>query len=95
VHGKDTSFNKESLALNGLLDHRWPKDPKDMPWHFSVPGHGHDLNWWTSLVERLNGSRAKVISIEHEDPFVSPKEGIPEAAKFLAQAIEIAAKTTV
>jgi hypothetical protein len=47
------------------------------------------------LVERLNGSRAKVISIEHEDPFVSPKVGVPEAAKFLAQAIEIAAKTRV
>lgn len=95
VHGKDTSFNKESLALNGLLDHRWPKDPKDMPWNFSVPGHGHDLNWWTGLVERLNGSRAKVISIEHEDPFVSPKVGVPEAAKFLAQAIDIAAKASV
>ena len=37
----------------------------------------------------------KVISIEHEDPFVSPKVGVPEAAKFLAQAIEIVAKASV
>ena len=90
VHGKDTSFNKEKLGLNGLLDHRWPKDPKEMPWNFSVPGNGHDLSWWTEFIRSLSGSKAEVISIEHEDPFVPAKEGVPAAAKFLKQAIELA-----
>jgi sugar phosphate isomerase/epimerase len=88
VHGKDTSFNSQAMALNGLLDHRWPKTPEDMPWNFSVPGRGHNFDWWVGLVKRLQGSQAKVISIEHEDPFVLPTVGVPEAAKFLARAIK-------
>lgn len=95
VHGKDTSFNKEKLALNGLLDHRWPKDPSEMPWNFSVPGDGHDLNWWTEFVRSLEGSKAKVISIEHEDPFVPAKLGVPRAAKFLKEAIDLSEKVSV
>jgi sugar phosphate isomerase/epimerase len=59
-----------------------------MPWTFSVPGRGHDLEWWTELLTRTRGSRATVISIEHEDPFVSPQVGVPEAAKLLRQAID-------
>jgi sugar phosphate isomerase/epimerase len=92
VHGKDTSFNAEHLALNGVLDHRWPSSPELMPWNFSVPGRGHDLAWWTGLVERLVASPAHVISIEHEDPFVSASVGVPEAARFLHDAIAAARK---
>ena len=44
IHGKDTSFNEQNLALNGLLDHRWPSSPESMPWNFAVPGRGHDLD---------------------------------------------------
>lgn len=87
VHGKDTSFNKEKLGLNGLLDHRWPKTPEEMPWNFSVPGDGHDLAWWTEFIKCLEGSMAKVISIEHEDPFLPASIGVPAAAKFLTKAI--------
>jgi len=87
VHGKDTSFNADGMALNGLLDHRWPSQPEQMPWNFSVPGRGHDQAWWTGLVERLAGSPARVISIEHEDPFVPAAVGVPEAARVLATAI--------
>lgn len=88
VHGKDTTFNKEALALNGLLDHRWPKSPELMPWNFSVPGAGHDQSWWDRFVELLDGSQAKVISIEHEDPFVPATQGVPEAADVLQSAID-------
>jgi sugar phosphate isomerase/epimerase len=87
VHGKDTSFNNEGLALNGLLDHRWPTPPDQMPWNFSVPGRGHDLDWWVGFVRRLAGSPARVVSIEHEDPFVPASLGVPEAARLLQAAI--------
>ena len=87
VHGKDTSFNEEGLALNGLLDHRWPTLPEQMPWNFSVPGRGHDLSWWVGLVRRLSGSPARVVSIEHEDPFVPAAVGVPEAARLLREVI--------
>jgi sugar phosphate isomerase/epimerase len=87
VHGKDTSFDEENLGLNGMLDHRWPNPPEQMPWNFSVPGRGHDLAWWTGLVQRLAGSPARVVSIEHEDPFVPAEVGVPEAARLLKAAI--------
>jgi sugar phosphate isomerase/epimerase len=87
VHGKDTSFNEENLALNGILDHRWPAPPELMPWNFSVSGRGHDLSWWTGLLSRLRGSPARVVSIEHEDPFVPATVGVPEAARLLREAI--------
>jgi sugar phosphate isomerase/epimerase len=91
AHGKDTVFHAENLALNGLLDARWPEPADQMPWTFAVPGRGHDLGWWTQLVRELTGSHARVISIEHEDPFVSATEGVPEAARLLRAAIDAAA----
>jgi sugar phosphate isomerase/epimerase len=61
-----------------------------MPWTFAVPGRGHDLAWWTGLVRALAGSRARVVSIEHEDPFVPAETGVPEAARVLRAAIDAA-----
>jgi sugar phosphate isomerase/epimerase len=90
AHGKDTVFHSGSLALNGLLDRRWPNPADQMPWTFAVPGRGHDLAWWTGLVRAMAGSCARVISIEHEDPFVPAEEGVPEAARLLRAAIDAA-----
>jgi sugar phosphate isomerase/epimerase len=90
VHGKDTVFHEEQLALNGLLDRRWPEPAAEMPWTFAVPGRGHDLGWWAGLVRALDGSQAQVISIEHEDPFVPATTGVPEAARLLSAAIDAA-----
>jgi sugar phosphate isomerase/epimerase len=91
AHGKDTVFHAENLALNGLLDARWPVPPEQMPWTFAVPGSGHDLDWWTGLVNALAGSSCQVISIEHEDPFIPAEVGVPEAADLLRAAIDAAA----
>ena len=88
AHGKDTVFHADSLALNGLLDRRWPNPAEQMPWTFAVPGRGHDLTWWTGLVRAMAGSSATVISIEHEDPFVPAEDGVPEAARLLRAAID-------
>ena len=62
----------------------------EMPWTFAVPGRGHDLAWWTGLIRALGGSAARVISIEHEDPFVPATTGVPEAARLLRAAIDAA-----
>ena len=92
AHGKDTVFHADNLALNGLLDARWPQPADKMPWTFAVPGRGHGLDWWTELIATMSGSHATVISIEHEDPFVPATTGVPEAAKLLRQAIDGAAR---
>ncbi len=90
AHGKDTVLHPDSLALNGLLDRRWPEPAAEMPWTFAVPGRGHPLDWWAGLIQALSGSQVQVISIEHEDPFVPAETGVPEAARLLRAAIDTA-----
>jgi sugar phosphate isomerase/epimerase len=87
-HAKDTIFHADNLGLNGLLDRRWPMPAEEMPWTFAIPGRGHDIAWWTSLIAALKGSPVQMFSIEHEDPFVAPEVGIPEAARLLRAALD-------
>src|SRR5437868_4382285 len=76
---------KDAVAPYWLLDRRWPRPPEEMPWNFGVVGRGHDPAWWRSFAAALTRStRVHTIAVEHEDPFVPPEEGIPEAAKVLA-----------
>jgi sugar phosphate isomerase/epimerase len=89
AHGKDVVFQPEKLALNGLLDRRWPLPPEEMPWNFATVGHGHDAAWWRGLLNDLrDADRVRTISIEHEDPFVAPEIGIREAAQLLSAALK-------
>ena len=75
------------MDLNGLLDRRWPRDPQTLPWNFAVVGRGHDAAWWKDFMAALQReSPVHTIAIEHEDPFVAPEQGIPEAADLLASA---------
>ena len=89
VHGKDTVFYPRNVALNGVLDRRWPQPAEEMPWTFAVPGRGHDQAWWAGLLGRLAASPVRWVSIEHEDPFVTAAEGVPEAAVLLDGALEV------
>jgi sugar phosphate isomerase/epimerase len=84
-HGKDVSFAKDKLAVNGLLDRRWPRPPEEMPWNFAVVGRGKDPAWWEGFVRQLVATGGvNTIAIEHEDPFVPPEEGVAEAAAVLS-----------
>jgi sugar phosphate isomerase/epimerase len=83
-HGKDVAFQPARLAVNGLLDRRWPRPAAEMPWNFAVVGRGRPASWWQDFVGALAAAeRVRAIAIEHEDPFVSAEEGIPEAAAVL------------
>jgi sugar phosphate isomerase/epimerase len=87
-HGKDVVFSPQRLAVNGLLDHRWPRPPDEMPWNFAVVGRGKDQAWWNRFAHELVArGRAHTIAIEHEDPFVTPEAGIGEAAAVLSTAL--------
>ena len=86
AHGKDVLFQAGHLALNGLLDNRWPKPAEEMPWNFATVGRGKDAAWWQTFVADLAVTgKVKTIAIEHEDPFVEPHAGIIEAARLLAK----------
>ena len=87
-HGKDVVFNPGNLAVNGLLDRRWPRPSEAMPWNFAVVGRGRDQSWWEAFVAAIRlESRVHTFAIEHEDPFVPAEEGIKEAAAVLLQAL--------
>ena len=87
AHAKDVVFNRDELALNGLLDHRWsPTDP-DAPWTFAVVGRGHDGRWWRTFLDLLAARGVPSISIEYEDPSVPLERGVADAARVLAGAV--------
>lgn len=91
-HGKDVVFDARNLALNGLLDPRWPRPATEMPWNFAVVGRGRDRVWWTRFVRKLlEVGRVNSLSIEHEDPTVPPEEGVPAAAAVLLEAVRASA----
>jgi sugar phosphate isomerase/epimerase len=85
VHGKDTILHSDRLAMNGVLDNRWPNPPDAMPWNFATVGRGHDAGWWARFVGALRDQAfAGTISIEYEDPFVAAEESIVESARLLS-----------
>jgi sugar phosphate isomerase/epimerase len=90
AHAKDVRFDAGELALNGLLDSRWPGDPERTPWDFAAVGHGvHDGSWWAEFASALAASTsAPFLSVEHEDRLVAPEAGIARSAEVLAPAVE-------
>ena len=87
-HAKDVVFSAEHLALNGLLDRRWPRPPGEMPWNFAVIGRGRQPEWWHAFVaEVVSLGSVHTLAIEHEDPFVDAEDGIVDAAALLARSL--------
>jgi sugar phosphate isomerase/epimerase len=86
AHAKDVVFNRDALALNGLLDHRWTARDAGAPWTFAAAGRGHNPQWWRSFLEALGRCGVETISIEHEDPLLSPFESVASAANALVEA---------
>jgi sugar phosphate isomerase/epimerase len=76
-HGKDTQIHPERVAVTGVLDFLWPRGPELMSWHFAAVGAGHNDDVWVDLVGALvRAGHEHTISIEHEDPNLTPEEGV-------------------
>jgi len=82
VHAKDGELVAQHAGRSGLLAHG--------PWHrpgrgfrFRVPGWG-DIEW-RRLITALQGAGFRgVLAVEHEDPTMSPREGLVQAVRFLS-----------
>jgi sugar phosphate isomerase/epimerase len=82
VHLKDTSIDPARVALNGVLDHT--ADPAERAWAFRAVGAGHDPATWSGILRAVRGTGYDdILSIENEDPFLDPVEGVRTAAAFV------------
>lgn len=84
VHAKDTFVDVYETTLNGGLDMRPMENVNERSWAYRTLGFGHDELWWRQFLTALrevgyDGS----LSIEHEDPVMSAKEGIDKSVEFL------------
>jgi sugar phosphate isomerase/epimerase len=62
-----------------------------MPWHFCAVGAGHPAADWAALVAALQqAGLTGTISIEHEDPNLSPEDGVLASLEGLRQALAAA-----
>ena len=89
-HGKDTTLYPDRIALHGVMDHRFPVDASVAPWHFSAVGDGHDVATWARFIGALQAAgHDLVVSIEHEDPSLTPEECITRSVRTLRQALDM------
>ena len=58
VHAKDTAFQDERLALNGVLEPIPSDRPAERSWIFRSVGEGHPVAFWRELVAALGSAPA-------------------------------------
>lgn len=84
VHGKDCGIDPHNTRRNGVLDTKSYGDLHNRSWVFRACGYGHGDEFWKPFISML---RAKgydgVISIEHEDSYMSVQEGFEKAVAYL------------
>jgi sugar phosphate isomerase/epimerase len=84
VHGKDTAIDPHNTRINGVLDTKSYGKLDDRSWVFRTCGYGHGDDFWKPFVSmlRMKGYDG-VISIEHEDSYMSMQEGFEKAVAYL------------
>jgi sugar phosphate isomerase/epimerase len=84
VHGKDTAIDPHNTRINGTLDAKSYGDLGRRSWVFRTCGFGHGDEFWKPFVSmlRMKGYDG-VISIEHEDSYMSVQEGFEKAVAYL------------
>lgn len=87
-HAKDTRIDPISCGVTGVLDTSGYGDLLGRSWDFRTVGYGHGKSLWNDMISTLKATGYEgVISIEHEDPLMSPKEGLEKAVAFLKDVI--------
>ena len=94
-HAKDVKIDGYNTAANGVLDTKHYTDEISRSWVFRSVGYGHNMQIWRDMVSALRlVGYDYVMSIEHEDSLMTPKEGLEKAIYFLKQAIIFEPKPT-
>lgn len=83
-HAKDTFIDPYKTAVNGVLDTERLDQLQTRNWMFRTVGYGHGEDTWRAICSELrNTGYDYVMSIEHEDGLMTPKEGLEKAIAFL------------
>ena len=84
VHAKDTGIHEWNSRVNGVLDTKHYSDEAHRAWIFRTVGYGNPRRFWCDFVStlRLIGYDG-VLSMEHEDSLMTPKEGLEKGVLFL------------
>ncbi len=87
-HAKDTKIDNANTSVNGVLDVGSYASVLDRSWVFRTVGYGNGKEMWNAIISTLKAvGYDGVISIEHEDSLMSPREGLEKAVKFLQDVI--------
>lgn len=88
VHAKDTYVDPINTRRNGNLDPSPYEAVAERAWTFRTVGYGHDEHFWRRFVSELRlAGYDGVLSIEHEDPLMSVREGISRAVEMLNRCV--------
>ncbi len=86
VHAKDVRINQLNSKINGVLDTKSYSEEAKRSWLFRTVGYGHSYDFWKDFLSMLRlVGYDHVLSIEHEDAFMSPREGLEKAVSFLKE----------
>jgi sugar phosphate isomerase/epimerase len=84
VHAKDTALDTHNMRINGGLDTKSYGDLAKRSWVFRTCGYGHGDEFWKPFVSMLRSKGYDwVLSIEHEDSYMSVQEGFSKAVSYL------------
>ena len=87
-HAKDTRVDPINASNYGVLDTKHYGDEINRGWVFRTVGYGHDMSTWRDIFSTLKMvGYDDIVSIEHEDSIMTPKEGLEKAIKFLKDAM--------
>jgi sugar phosphate isomerase/epimerase len=84
VHAKDTQVMDHVRRVNGVLDPKPFSELDRRAWDFRTVGYGHGEEFWREFVSVLRAmDYDDVVSIEHEDEYMDPQEGLEKAVDLL------------
>lgn len=87
-HAKDTAIDPYNCAVNGVLETSPFSDTDERSWIFRTLGYGHSEDIWCAIFSELRKTGYDgIISIEHEDGLMTPKEGLEKAIAFLKKTL--------
>ena len=83
-HAKDTAVHEWNSTVNGTLDTKHYRDELNRAWIFRTVGYGHSRQFWCDFVStlRMTGYDG-VLSMEHEDSLMTPREGLEKGVALL------------